>query len=131
LDSVLTLSGVYSSLEILPHVGHAFSPNAAQQIEMLDFLNEKLSVCTLTVTAIENEHDSSANFTVYPNPATETIRLQTHDEEIKSIKLFNANGQFVQQYSTSEISLVDMPNGIYFMITHTHKSIYTTKIIKQ
>jgi hypothetical protein len=53
------------------------------------------------------------------------------NEEIKSIKLFNANGQFVQQRSTSEISLDNMPNGIYFAITRTDKSIYATKIIKQ
>lgn len=58
------------------------------------------------------------NVTVYPNPATD--RLFVDGQNMKQVELFNALGQCVMSQvvdndMSTEISLLDLPNGIYLV----------------
>jgi acetyl esterase/lipase len=129
LDSTLTSFGVYSLLVILPHVGHAFRPDSLQKLDMLNFLNSKLLPCGQT--GIESGNFNSKDFIIYPNPATENVHLQTNNENIKSIKIFNVHGQLIREYFTNDFSVSNLPDGIYFVTVQTDNSIYTNKLIKE
>jgi hypothetical protein len=120
---------VYSLLVILPHVGHAFRPDSLQKLDMLNFLNSKLLPCGQT--GIESGNFNSKDFIIYPNPATENVHLQTNNENIKCIKLFNSQGQFIQEYFTNDFSVTNLAHGIYFLRIETDKSIFTNKLIKE
>ena len=71
------------------------------------------------------------NISIYPNPATGTVHLQTDNEKIKGIKLYNSNGQFVQEYFTNDFSVANLPGGIYFIRVETGKNRISGKLIKK
>lgn len=83
-----------------------------------------------SVTGIkEMPMDERVSF--YPNPATETVHLQTEDEIIKGIKIFNLNGKLVQNHFTNDFSVSNLSAGIYIIQAETDKSFITHKLIKQ
>jgi acetyl esterase/lipase len=127
LDSSLTSSGVYSSLVILAHVGHAFRPDPLQKLDMLGFLNSKLNPCIQT--GFRNSNNSQLNFILYPNPANNVVHVTTGNQKIKSIKLFNLQGVLIQDYFTNDFSVSNLPNGIYFIKVEADNFILTKKLI--
>jgi len=76
---------------------------------------------------------------VSPNPATDLININIDRlEDAQKIELFNSNG--VNVYSsditdntkqTYQISLKDLPSGIYFVNVHQSNGIKSVKVIKQ
>lgn len=71
------------------------------------------------------------NFKLYPNPTNGIVNLLT-DLEIKDVKIYNQLGQLVLIQKTSQISLSDVPNGIYiFHIDFKNGQTAKQKVIKK
>ena len=68
---------------------------------------------------------------IYPNPTNGVVHLDIAGQKIKSIKLYNIQGVFVQEYFMNDFSVSNHANGIYFIIIQTDKSTYTNKLVKQ
>ncbi len=65
----------------------------------------------------EEAHTSAARVTMYPNPATDAVFVQT-DTEI-TLSLYNAIGQLLLAQTfrgNGKIELSSLPNGIYFLV---------------
>jgi hypothetical protein len=84
-----------------------------------------------TTSIIHINQELNNDILIYPNPASGIIHINTNNEKIKSIKLFNVQGQLIQEYFTNEFSIANLPNGIYFVTTQTDKTTFTNKLIKQ
>jgi len=83
----------------------------------------------------ETEFKPSQELSIFPNPVSTQINfaLQTN-ERIKIIKIFNQNGQLIQQISNpklNEIDFTDKTTGLYFIRIDTEKNYYLGKVIKQ
>lgn len=81
------------------------------------------------------EFKTSVELTVFPNPTTDKVSfaLQTK-ETIKNIKIFNQNGQLIQQISNpteTQINFTHKTSGLYFIRIDTEKNYYLGKVIKQ
>jgi hypothetical protein len=84
-----------------------------------------------TTVGLNELSEDNFSIIIYPNPATENVHLQTNNENIKSIKIFNVHGQLIQEYFTNDFSVANLPDGIYFITTKTDKTTFTNKLIKQ
>lgn len=89
------------------------------------------------VTGIEEAKDILLEFVVYPNPASDLVRLKISNFEIQNLKyqLYDMNGNLMQQnYIFSDetnISLQSFLPSTYFLkIIQDRKEIKTFKIIK-
>ena len=83
----------------------------------------------------ETAFKASVELTVFPNPTTDKVNfaLQTN-ETIKDIKIFNQNGQLIQQISNPKETQIDFTNktfGLYFIRIETETNYYLGKVIKQ
>jgi len=61
------------------------------------------------------------------------LELQTNDK-IKTIKIFNQNGQLIQQINKPTETQIDFTNktvGLYFIRIETENNYYLGKVIKQ
>ncbi len=83
--------------------------------------NTNIFIETLSPIGV-NEISESNNFSVYPNPATTQLTIQTESlEKINSISLYNIVGlkmnmQATSTYSNSKtIYIGDLPKGIYLL----------------
>jgi hypothetical protein len=106
------------------NLGHFASATVAQTIGTL------IGQCYLSATGI-NEHSLENSFLIYPNPANRTVHVNTGNENILTIKLFNLHGELIQKYFTNDFSVSNLPDGIYFVTVQTDNSIYTNTLIKQ
>lgn len=72
---------------------------------------------------------SPSLFLVYPNPATDEINIQS-DIPIKTVSIFNINGQVVLQTTQMQINISHLSQGIYLLRGITESGdILQTKII--
>jgi hypothetical protein len=78
-----------------------------------------------------SENELLQNILIFPNPTSGDIHINAIGQQINSIKLYNLAGEFLKEYSASDFSIANLPNGIYIVKTETDKSIFTNKIIKQ
>ena len=83
----------------------------------------------------ETAFKASVELTVFPNPTTDKVNfaLQTN-ETIKDIKIFNQNGQLIQQISNPKETQIDFTNktfGLYFIRIETETNYYLGKVIKK
>lgn len=71
---------------------------------------------------------------VFPNPFTDVLSIEYKSLGEFSIQLFNANGQLVRTIekgeSISEINLVSLKNGVYFLKVVSPESQKVVKILK-
>lgn len=87
---------------------------------------------SLTPTGIEEEEgDSNTKFTVYPNPATTTINIDTNIAEY-AVSLISVDGRKVIQRkmaNSNSIDISNVPKGIYILEVTTPNERVSKKII--
>ena len=68
-------------------------------------------------------------YSVYPNPANDLIRIE--GLQPSEIQIYNALGQLVSvNYNTNEISVRDLPKGVYLLrISNVNGSSFTCRIV--
>lgn len=92
---------------------------------------------TTTVAALANQDfEFSYYFSLYPNPAKQTLNIQSKkDIEISSISIYNIIGQLVQVMTNAkDISSVDVSNlktGTYLVKVNSDKGSSNAKFIKE
>jgi hypothetical protein len=80
--------------------------------------------------------DASAEFTVFPNPATDKITLQcSQDKEMDKIELMDIQGKLIQAQSSGnstekQIDISMLTKGIYFIKITSGKDVVYKKIVK-
>ncbi len=97
-------------------------PCSSSENPRIDHCDEVLSVNELSF----NERSS-----IYPNPAGTILNINT-DKTILQIEIFNQLGQSVKKTNTKNISISELPNGLYFVkVALTDKSFKVEKLIKE
>jgi hypothetical protein len=92
---------------------------------------------TLTDDLLSSENEfATANFSIYPNPASDVINLNAGNLIINSVKITDINGRVVSTFnvnltSSVEINVSDLTTGIYFLTVDTDQGVGTSKIVKK
>ena len=94
--------------------------------------NCRSSVFPVTVTVTLSATDfNSISFIVYPNPTSDILNIET-TLELKSIEIYNIQGQKVMTSNQNQINVSDLASGIYMIrIQDTNNAIATKKFVKQ
>lgn len=100
--------------------------------------NSVLLVDNLRVTggALGNGEHELAEFSVYPNPASDVIIVSGTNAAINAVTVTDLNGrtvlnsQFAGQNS-AHVNLAGMSSGVYLMTVSSDKGTVTKKIVKQ
>jgi hypothetical protein len=94
-----------------------------------DIYLRKVSLSTLG--SIKNLASQNFLICVYPNPTNGAVNISSEKQEIRIIKLYNAEGDFIREYFKNDFSVSDLPAGIYYIIAETERSTFFNKLIKQ
>lgn len=88
----------------------------------------KNSTATLSADVFEMDSDVG----VYPNPVTDELNLSLgQNQSLKQVLLFNALGQKIGVYETTQINLSGLSAGLYSVEITTDKGRSLKKIIKK
>ncbi len=80
--------------------------------------------------------DAFSEFSIFPNPATGKIKIESNFSKIRYVNIFNLLGEKV--YATPEVNCQQLtvnceffPAGIYFIIVQTDNGTTVKKLVKQ
>jgi hypothetical protein len=79
----------------------------------------------------ENQLNSSIN--IYPNPSSDFVIIQSENEIINSIQLFDLKGKKIEidLIGSNKIEIEELPSGVYVIKIQTNKGILNQKLIKR
>lgn len=80
----------------------------------------ELSFGVESTTHTDDREKQLNQFKIYPNPASEHIRLEFEDQETKNIRIVNSVGQIVAEMNaikkaTIDFSIIDLKDGLYYI----------------
>jgi hypothetical protein len=95
-----------------------------------------------TVVGINELATQHEGITVYPNPASNNITIESPQEEVGSdskqeavIEITNIQGQLIKTLATSgnktNIDVSVLPSGVYVIEVRTEKGVFVNKFIKE
>ncbi len=91
--------------------------------------NPRQLYCNTTTSQIETSVNTPIS--IYPNPANSIVNLET-DKTISKTELFSIQGKCVKTGTAKNISIDELPNGLYFLkVTFDDNSIGTMKLTKE
>jgi hypothetical protein len=86
-----------------------------------------------TTTSVQNTSISPTNFKIYPNPSKGSLNLVLNQDNQYTLKIFSCLDQEVSVLDIKEketnIDLINIPSGIYFVNLSNEKEAYSQKII--
>lgn len=89
------------------------------------------SILGLQINTVDVDHIAFEELLIYPNPTyNNQIWIKNESFNIKTIALFNAQGQLIDQWDNNPqtLTLPDVP-GIYFLKVNTEQGNFTKRLI--
>jgi len=99
------------------------------QGDLLKLIPELIKV-THPTTSVPKVSDFE-KILIYPNPTNGIVHVGISNQKIKSIKLYNLRGDFIEEFFKNDFSVSNLTNGIYFINIQTDKSTFVNKLVKQ
>ena len=117
-----------------------FNQAGRVEIKAIQEGNDEYEACEKTIeitvdfaTGIEDVLESSTQ--IYPNPVVSEMAIKFADNEDRTIRIFNLQGQLKLQKETSSnterLNLSDFKSGMYLMRVQSVDETFTYKIIKK
>jgi hypothetical protein len=100
------------------------------QNDVLHLLPELVKM-TNPITYIPEIANFGNTIRIYPNPTNGLVPVNSVNQKIKSIKLYNLRGDFIEEYFKNDFSISNLIPGIYVFNIQTDKSTFINKLVKQ
>jgi|GEM_PF-1405097 len=100
------------------------------QWDLLNLIPDLIAI-THPIASIPDADPIENAVFIYPNPNSGIVHINDNKQIIKSIKLYNSQGVFVQEFFTNDFSVSGQAPGMYLVVIQTEKTTYTNKLIKQ
>jgi hypothetical protein len=131
-----SLTGIYEKWQYgnwASSMGTLYLYSQNQYISHLDFVYRYEASFKSDITGLPNSDPRSKTLSVFPNPATEKITIET--PALGDISVLNLNGrQILQQEITEPATTIDvsiLKSGIYVVRVTGEKNVGVVKFIKQ
>ncbi|SFB04250.1 Por secretion system C-terminal sorting domain-containing protein [Flavobacterium swingsii] len=107
---------------------------AIDDLKIFNYVLPTNDITSLYVYNTLSSPDFSQNnlkVAVYPNPVSDILNIET-ETEIKSVEIYNLQGQKIKTALSKQINVSDLASGIYMVrIEDTNNAVETKKIVKQ
>lgn len=120
--------GTGTTIAVTPSVTTTYTVTGtnANGCENNTTVTQNVSPCT----GIENLTTNNNAMTLFPNPSSSNITIQTV-EEIKAVYIFNILGDLVRTENTHTFSVEQLSSGIYMIHVKTEKGVNTLRFIRE
>ena len=139
LDGVLITSAVKSAWNTANNTMFILSSDSAFEgsVDDLKIYNYELSPTEISnlynynVLSFSDFNQNSLEVEMYPNPVNDVLNIEI-ENEIKSVEIYNIQGQKVLQSSNKQIETNSLNSGIYMVrIEDVNGAVATQKLIKK
>jgi len=88
----------------------------------------------VNMDTFSTEDFTTASFSIYPNPATDFIRISNGVDTIENVTITDLNGRIVKQTildANQQINISDLAQGVYILNATSNGKTITEKIVKK
>jgi len=79
---------------------------------------------------LSSDKFTKANFTIYPNPATEVLNIELQDDAIlENVTIYNNVGQKIKSVKLNTVDVSTLSKGLYFVEVTTNQGKASKKVI--
>ena len=84
-------------------------------------------------SSLATDKNSLPEFSLYPNPAKESIYVENNNQQINQIEIIDISGKKLKtlRNTIKEINISELPNGVYFFKIFSGGNITIQKIVKE
>ena len=76
------------------------------------------------------EENEAAAISVYPNPATDYVIVETcHGASVQRVEIYDITGHKVLSSTSTEINISELPQGVYFVAVFTENQKFVERIV--
>jgi hypothetical protein len=120
----LPLSSDVLSLHCMSHNGSSISMGWA-------WYNYSTSSgdCDLTVSLEKANNKQAAAFSVFPNPAKNSLSLSVPGK-VEQVLIYDSKGALVQQERSNQFSISQLESGIHFIRVISDEGVYSQRFVK-
>lgn len=126
-DANVYLNGLFA--EEISVEGKPLNPNTGENSIMMQLKSEAI-IGGLHYDGANQEGD----FTLYPNPVKEILKIETNNSDMHCIEITSLNGQLIYKREmegpTLQLDLSSFQKGVYIITVKSRNIIRTDKIIK-
>ena len=95
----------------------------------------KNNILTCGDSTVSSDDISSEDLKIFPNPVSDILQIESIDQPILKVEVFNSKGQVLIQESIKDVHAIpiktdSLEKGIYFLKIQTPKGILTRKFLK-
>ena len=81
-----------------------------------------------------NNISNKTEFEIYPNPSSELINIESADESIEKVFIYNSFGQIIKEFkipnaNNFQINIANFEKGIYFVKVESKSGVVMKKIV--
>ncbi|EDM45569.1 hypothetical protein SCB49_07167 [unidentified eubacterium SCB49] len=84
-----------------------------------------------SVAVLGINHFSKTTLTIYPNPATNSITIETQSASIKRVEIYSINGQLLNTTEETTIDVSNLRQGSYFLKIHSGNDFIYKQFLKK
>ena len=110
------------------------SANGSYAVVITDGACVDTSACVEITTVSLTSNELSKNIRLYPNPVTNEMHINSTDEKIRSVEVYNTTGKSVLRQtlnvSNTTVSTSNWESGVYFVTIRTNSGNTTMKVVK-
>lgn len=78
------------------------------------------------------ELEAKASFFVYPNPATNFVKVKMDGADVKEMAVYSIDGRMVAQSADDTVRVTSLPAGVYVVkVMDTKGNVHTSKVVKR
>lgn len=88
----------------------------------------------VVVSGITSFNNQQLTISIHPNPATSQLFIETNGEEIKQVNIYNTLGEVViavQQIINHQLSIINLPSGVYIAEIKTKDASVKKRWVKE
>lgn len=100
----------------------------------LDIVNEAGDVATFYTTTLSNASFEKVELSMYPNPATNIVHIQSSNAQILGVEIFNLQGISILKPEANQLTKIDvspLAKGIYVVKVITTDGELVRKLVKK
>lgn len=76
--------------------------------------------------------NAKATFLVYPNPATNFVKVRIDGSDVKEISVLSLDGKKVASSESDTVRVTSLPNGVYLVkVLDSNGNTHTSKVVKK
>ncbi len=112
----------------------SYSFRTENEILYLDITNAKGDVATFYTTTLSNTSFEKVELSMYPNPATNLVHIQSSNAQILGVEIFNLQGRSILKPGANQLTKIDinpLAKGIYVVKVITTDGELVRKLVKK